>query len=66
MKNKIQTIYDTKTQTSYYRTNTESAQHGTVVIYHFKKASEGTGAERVQYSDEYLKELIERGSVQWI
>jgi hypothetical protein len=66
MKSKYQTILDKATNTGYILASKQSAQHGTVVIYHFKKADIGSGAERIQLSEEYLKELIERGVIEWI
>lgn len=67
MKSKYQVIIDNKTETAYNLEFKKSCQHGTVVIYHFKKVyNEFTGAERIQLSEEYLKELIERGVIEWI
>jgi hypothetical protein len=65
MKSKYNSILDNHTNTAYDFTYKQSLQHGTIVVYHFKRGR-GKGADRLQFSEEYLKELIERGVIEWI
>ena len=64
MKSKYQTILDYLTGTTYILEFKKSCQHGTIVIYHYKSTKDN--ADRLQFSEEYLKELIERGIIEWI
>lgn len=65
MKSKYKTIIDNNTNCVYEFTHKQSVQQGTIIIYHFKCVI-GYRGDRMQFSEEYLKELIERGVIEWI